>query len=133
MQSEVQDFDGLIERLKQMPPADRKAVLARLAFDQRYLIEDSLAGRGVTAATEQGPTPSQKHRIFSPTLARMLDAIERGDVVLGGNGKPLTPATSAALAECANAYWEEISKSGGWQSGSLRDVVRRIFFAERAK
>lgn len=133
MQTEADKFENIIERLREMSSADRKAVLVRLGVEQRLAIEQALSGRKAQADPEQGPSPSQWHRLFSPVLARMLAEIDREEPAKGGTGKPLTPATRVALAECASTYAEDQSRTKAGQAGSFLDLLGKLIAPSRAK
>ncbi|MGC1468460.1 MAG: hypothetical protein WA793_03690 [Sphingorhabdus sp.] len=133
MQTETDNFDKIVERFRQMPSGDRKAVLSRLGLEQRLTLEQTLSGRLAQVDVEQSPPPSHWNRLFSPVLARMLTDIDRDEPTKGGNGKPLTAATRAALADCAKTYAEDQLKAKAGQPSSLLETLSKLVFPARGK
>lgn len=133
MQTEIVNFDRIVERFRQMSAGDRKAILSRLSMEQRLSLEQTLLERNAQVNVDYGPPPSQWNRLFSPVLARMLADIDRDEPAKGGTGKPLTAATRAELAECAKAYAEEQFKAKVGQGGSVLEMLSKLVFPARVK
>lgn len=126
-------LDNLVKRLRHLSAGDRKAIIARLSLEQRFALDARLAAKPAEQAppvADVPPTPD--NQMFSTILAKMLDRIDDGGEVMGGNGAPLTPTTRAALQQTATQIRDDIRKNKPENAGMLRAFVQQFLFAERS-
>ena len=126
-------LDDLLERLRHMGAGDRKAILQRLSLEQRFALDAQLAAKPQPEAPPPEAPPTVDNQIFSTMLAKMLDRIEEGGEVTGGNGAPLTDATRTALREAARIIREERRRAKPDNGSTLKALVQSLFLPERGR
>lgn len=127
-------FDVLIDRLRKLPSKDRKAVLANMSMEQRYMVEQllDLPRASYATAADEVPAAGKRFAMFSPGFAHMLVAIEQGEQPKGPGGGVLTRRTCDAMREVAADIAREQEKNKPPQAPSIMDNFRSLLLGTGA-
>ncbi|HZF45126.1 MAG TPA: hypothetical protein VEZ26_02240 [Sphingomonadaceae bacterium] len=93
MESEAADMAALLSRWHALPVGDRQGILRRMEAPQRLAFERRLAAAEREIA--DADARNRRFRAYSPWLAALLDACEKGSPLASA----LTPAVRSALLE----------------------------------
>lgn len=135
MQPDPDIFAELLARFRKLPNSDRNAVLLQLPLEQRLIVEQKLRARQLNADVEDEAVPAagKRYAHYSPNLARLLTAIEAGDLPITVSSLKPTAATCAAVFASVKEIEEQLAVDVFVQAPPFLDLIRDLIFGKTQK